>query len=333
MPKFNLFFARSSFSYNVLSLDERGASIVLGCYSKKEDNMSSKIEEFYKRWDIEYDEEKQFEEFKNRFLRTFDSTLGQTFLQNSDLRKEYLRYLALEKEDSDTSKYHPSMPEAVENLEKISGMTGYSEKLNNTELWQALRSINRFSKLVEAIQAIDWLDGLEEELKMEFASEIKKDINVSRVGVRINITESGFTLYPEGAEELDKDLVNDNLMWLQDYPEARNSFEEALQGYQSGTTPSDISDKLRKSLEALVRRVLDNGKNLENQKKELCRFLKNLGVPKEIRNIYWKILSIYAEYQNEYAKHGSGVRDEEIEFLIYLTGTFMRHLIINTREG
>lgn len=294
--------------------------------------MSSEIEEFYKRWDIEYDEEKQFEEFKNRFLRTFDSTLGQTFLQNGDLRKEYLRYLAPKKEDTNTSQYTPSMPEVVEGLKKIGKIGGHTEKLKNTELWRALQWINQLKKLMKAIQAIDWLDGIEEELKMEFASEIKKDINVSRVGVRINITESGFTLYPEGAKELDTALVNDNLMWLQDYPEARNSFEEALQGYQSGATPSDISDKLRRSLEALVRKVLDNGKNLENQKKELCQFLKNMSVPKEIRNVYWKILSIYAEYQNEYAKHGSEVRDEEIEFLIYLTGTFMRHLIINTRE-
>ena len=297
--------------------------------------MSSEIEEFYKRWDIEYDEERRFEKLKNRFLHAFDETLGRQFLKVEGLTKEYLRYLAPEKKKADSTYHKPTDFEkklGTVLVNKYQGLVGYTKELDDTELWSSLQSIDQLGELILAIQAIDWLEGMDETPKRKFAEEIKKDIDIWLIDVEMNISGESFILYPKGAEELDEALVNENLAWLSDYPDVSSNFQGALEDYQNGDNSRDIVDKLRLSLETLIKGVLDNNKSLENQESELGKFLEGKNVPVELRNLYWKILNSYSIYQNEYAKHGSEVRDEEVEFLIYLTGTFMRHLITNARE-
>jgi len=72
---------------------------------------------------------------------------------------------------------------------------------------------------------------------------------------------------------------------------------------------------------------LNNNKSLENQEKLLSEYLEQKNVPKELNNMYWKLIDYYAKYQNNYAKHEDKVDSSEIEFVIYLTGTFIRFLM------
>jgi len=67
--------------------------------------------------------------------------------------------------------------------------------------------------------------------------------------------------------------------------------------------------------------------NLKNQKGPLGNYLKDKGTPTEIREMFATLVMYYDKYQNEYAKHNDKVRESEVEFMIYLTGTFMRFLL------
>ena len=44
-----------------------------------------KIKNFYKRWNIAYDEGRKFIDFKNRALSTIDDVLGELFLSDTNL--------------------------------------------------------------------------------------------------------------------------------------------------------------------------------------------------------------------------------------------------------
>lgn len=56
--------------------------------------------------------------------------------------------------------------------------------------------------------------------------------------------------------------------------------------------------------------------------------MEEKNVPTPLRQMFSQsLVSYYTEYQNEYAKHNDKVSYLELEFVIYLTGTFMRFLI------
>ncbi|NOY98382.1 MAG: hypothetical protein GXP40_04125, partial [Chloroflexi bacterium] len=82
-----------------------------------------------------------------------------------------------------------------------------------------------------------------------------------------------------------------------------------------------------------LRKVLKNKKSLENQK-ELDSWLEMHGVHKQVRNLYGQLLfGPYTTLQNDVAKHGDEeLLPDEVEYLIYLTGTFLRFIIQLSRS-
>lgn len=289
--------------------------------------MSNKVEDFYKRWNVDYNEEKQFSQFKNRIINTIDNCLGDDFLEREELREQYLRYLAPKVEISSSKIYHPGLMDATE-FRKLFNLAGHTAYFSNTKIWKVLEQIDNYKEFVKAIQAVDWLEGLSKSKKEEFFKEVKEDIAISPgIDINVEFIEESTVLYPKGAEELDEGTVNEVLRWLSKYPEAQDNFQNALSSYGSGANPRNILDDLRLALETLFREVLNNKKRLKKQKKPLGQFQKNKGVPKYIREMYTGLIRLYADYQNENVKHKSKVEDREVEFIIYLTGTFMRYLI------
>lgn len=43
--------------------------------------------------------------------------------------------------------------------------------------------------------------------------------------------------------------------------------------------------------------------------------------------MFVKLVDYYAKYQNSYVKHDDAVIGEEVEFVIELTSSFMKHLV------
>ena len=149
------------------------------------------------------------------------------------------------------------------------------------------------------------------------------DMRIARRGAQV-------TLYPKGARLLDEAAVNDTLAWLGNHPPVARHFENALQMCLRGDVAHyrNLLDELRAALEKLIRGILNNRKSLEKQKPDLLVWMKKRGAHAQVRNMYTTLVfGHFATYQNNAVKHGDGWAESDVEFMIYLTGTFMRFLL------
>jgi len=280
-----------------------------------------KIKNFYKRWNIVYDEDKSFVDFKNRALSTIDDKLGELFLSDENLERRFLKLIA---------KHFPqSKIGGFQNISKILEVTNVKE-FRNSPVYKIISGENDFLEFIKCLQVLFWLD-LDSEVKEELYLGFKEDAELSLLDIQIKrIKGDNIIFYPKGSKLLDEKVVNDVLDWLTLYPKVQENFKSALEKYQNKIYQRNIIDDLRLSLELLLKKILNNYVNLENQEKLLGEHLKKKNIPKQLRNMYWKLIDYYAKYQNNYAKHenkADSMDSSEIEFIIYLTGTFMRFLM------
>jgi hypothetical protein len=207
-------------------------------------------------------------------------------------------------------------------------------------VYKAFATLETEEEVITGLQRLFWL--VEEEFaqnprpllllieRLELAIALNPNINF-----RIVRKGEKTIIYPRGAKLLDDALINDNLLWLKNYPMAAKSFNNALLSYQSRDENKyrNLLDDLRHAIEQLLKATLGKSKSLENQKNELLLWLKNHGVNQQIINMYHHLLfSNFSLYQNEAVKHGDKWSKMDLEFMIYLTGTFMR-LILQIQEN
>ena len=76
-----------------------------------------------------------------------------------------------------------------------------------------------------------------------------------------------------------------------------------------------------------MKQFLGNNKSLENQTKDLGVYLKDKNLSPEVSNMFFKLIDCYAKYNNLHAKHDDSVDENELDFLLYLTGSFIHFLI------
>lgn len=149
-------------------------------------------------------------------------------------------------------------------------------------------------------------------------------------GFRISVRGTSVILSPKGAVLLDEEVVNQDLDWLSDHLKALKPFKQALKTYSMNDKENyrSLFDNLRFALEQLLRTILDNRKSFENQERPLLLWLGERGIHQQILNMYKQLLfGPYRIYQNDAVKHGEEYMEDEAEFMIYLTGTFMRLLL------
>ena len=146
--------------------------------------------------------------------------------------------------------------------------------------------------------------------------------------------EDGLFIFPKGAQELDDALVSEPLEWLQNYPLSRSAWVTALKEYSEATelTASETADKFRKALERFFQEFFGSEKSLENLKSEYGTFLSSKGVPAELRNNFEKLLELYTNYINNYAKHHDKASRNVLEYIMYQTGNLIRLLITLKEE-
>ena len=279
-----------------------------------------KIKNFYKRWNIAYDEGRKFIDFKNRALSTIDDVLGELFLSDTNLERTFLKLIA---------RHFPhSKSGAFQDINKFKEIVN-QKKFENSTVYKVISGENNFVEFIKFLQVLFWLN-LPSEVKERLYFDFKEDIKLSLLDIQIKrIKKDNTIFYPKGAKLLDEKIVNDVLDWLVLYPKVQKSFKSALEKYQNKIFQRNLIDDLRLSLELLFRKLLNNNKNLENQEKFLAEYLKKKNVPKELRNMYWKLIDYYNKFQNNYAKHNDKMKvdSSEIEFILYLTGTFIRFLL------
>lgn len=171
--------------------------------------------------------------------------------------------------------------------------------------------------------------GAHEEIESIYLDVQKALRFTPEIELEVVKVENRVTLYPAGARLLDNGVVNQTLSWLEPHHNVLRAFEKALTMYSEGDASRyrNILDELRFALEQLLKNVLGNSKSLENQKTPLLTWLNERGAHQQTINMFQTLLVQYSKYQNDAVKHGEQYAENDIEFIIYLTGTFMRLLL------
>lgn len=282
------------------------------------------MEDHYKRWDIKFGYEEQFAQLKNRVLTITNELVGEFFADNVSIDQEFASVLG----QAPTIK--PYYESNISAFPKV--FTRQHKAFGSTNVYKAIEEANNLKELVTVLQVLFLiLEKHENQYLIDLAKQLEQVVKFTPgASFSVALRETTVTLYPVGAELLDKGSVNDVLAWLKTYPDVAKHFEKALQTYQTGDTSKyrNLLDDLRFALEQMLKEVLKNDKSLENQQSVLLPWLKHQGVHQQTINMYQQLLfGSYAMYQNDAVKHKEAYSIDEIEFMIYLTGTFMRLLL------
>ena len=266
------------------------------------------LKAFRKHWNHTPNDSKELDRFRTRVQEVLRSTWAGSIQMSDQMRKKFALV-------SGTS-YLP-----YENARYI-----------YTDLNQTLRGESTLYETIESIQFVLWtLQGDNPDELTEVCKWLNAAFDASPgIPVRLVHQNGKATLYPMGAQLLDEAVIDDNLAWLENYPEAAKPFQAALKIY-SLKDPSqyrNLLDNLRLSVEQMLRAILKNGKSLENQKQEFLSWLKANDAHSQIGNIYHDLLfGKFAPYQNDAVKHNEDKYTiAEVEFMLYLTGTLLRFM-------
>lgn len=289
-------------------------------------SLPDKVYDFYKRWNISYGDEPAFRLFKNRVLYVIDNTLGEIFLTYDDVVYRFAYLVGFPMKPKSTIGGRDILNRLEEMTEK-----SFFKCPVYTIFVNAKNSIEIISYLQFLFIAMEESEEISQNRIERFANELKSTIDITpSFDIRVIHQNKNVILYPGGAKLLDEELVNENLLWLEQYPAIRKHFQEALLIYAEKDVGKyrNLLDNLRLSIEELLRVILGNNKSLENQKSTLLKWLNEHSVSQQIIDMFNELLfQKYRLYQNELVKHGEGWSQIDIEFMIYLTGTFMRLLI------
>ncbi|MBD1931751.1 MULTISPECIES: hypothetical protein [Cyanophyceae] len=285
-----------------------------------------------KRWDIEIDQAAQLTQLKNRVIGVTNQLLG-PFLANEEIDQEFSFLIG---EEIEIAVYrevqYPSLGYRRTAIELSEPRTVIERAFGSTCAYKAIQKADSLERLVTVLQHLFWLlEKHKHGYLMKFAERIQEAVKLTPgSGFQVVISGKSITLYPLGAKLLDKGTVNDVLAWLENYPKVAKHFEQALKIYMDGDSGKyrNLLDNLRFAIEQLLKEVLGNKKSLENQQKELLNWLNKRGIHQEVVNLYNQLLfGQYCMYQNDAVKHSEAFSKDEIEFMIYLSGTFMRLLL------
>jgi hypothetical protein len=267
--------------------------------SKAGKTQRHRLQTLASRWGIEARESELFKAFRSRFLMLVE----QSFLW-SNLRTDGTeRQFALIVGDS-MDVLGPEYP------------------------FESARTLPEFLSLAQ--QLIWAMEESRSFAKEEFLRALQQAKNYSP-GIDFSIVRRGdtTTIYPRGASELDSALVEAPLEWLSPYPKVAEHFEEALKIVLAKDAGKyrNAMDNLRWSLEQLLKSILRNRKPIEKQNDTVLPWLRARGFHQQVVNMYLDLLKRFTQYQNDAVKHGDEWKEAELEFVIYVTGAFMRLLL------
>ena len=300
------------------------------------DNTQRKISLFNKRWNVTFDDTSTFQHLKNRLLFILDEVLGKYVLSNTSFQNRYAYLIG----------YQAPVPLSGDLNLIYKNVEAKNIGFQSTQIYQEFFKAQNQITIVWLLQYLflvleegKYYDSQDLRLKKrdELAEKVKEVLKLTpNIHIRLYKNRNGVHILPIGAKPLDEALVNDVLVWLDDYPEIKKHYYEALQMVmeKNPLVIRNLLDNLRLSLEMLLKIVLKNNEPLEEQSKYLKRWLNLRGIEENIRLMFTDLLSRdrYTQLMNEAVKHGDRVwQPAEIEFLVYQTGMFIRFLIEATQ--
>jgi hypothetical protein len=278
---------------------------------------------FNARWNILMDDVDCLDQFRKRVLHAVDRLAGEFLLAHPQLADEMLYRLA----DGPPREFKGQLAALGAKL-----LTGPDTVFTrNDQVYRLLDKAASKSDLIRVLQHIFWIL---EEGRFPHLAELAVRVDRAAtelpfIGIRVARRRGGAIIYPAGVRVLDDRVINETLDWLESYPKVVKQFSLALEIYltDAGSKRGIVLDRLRHSLEQLLRALLSNRKSLENQKDHLLPWLKARHVNQEVVSMFAVLLEKFAKYQNDAVKHDDKSAAVEVDFMIYLTGAFMRFLL------
>jgi hypothetical protein len=301
--------------------------------------LEKRLRNYYKRWNIDFTYEEELSNFKNRLIGTINKLLGDYLTKTPDIDRRFFDFFNLHKADK------PRVKKA-QPIAKIDRMTrealrpiqpdSYTEEgFGDTQIYKCIDTCNSAKDLAIIIQILFWVveeieDNEIQNIALELAREIKK-LSVLTPSASFAIYKRGkqFIICPSGDDFLDRGIIDSTLSGLENHPEISESFERALKIYLRGEISDyrSLLDNLRFTLEQFLKKILKNQFPLEKQRPALRSWFRDKGLHPQIVNLYGELLQAYYQYQNDAVKHNENFSLDEIEFMIYLTGNFMRLIL------
>lgn len=185
-----------------------------------------------------------------------------------------------------------------------------------TALFENLRAFTPAQQYRIIREMCDRVADMEDQTRREAVATLK-----------LKLLSQYASLAEDGTEDLDRGLIVETRHWLDEFPEPRRLYVEALQKHDNRVFTRNALDDLRLSLELLLQVIFGNEKSLEKQLSALGQFVQDRGGSPELGNMFFRLVEYYAKYQNTYVKHDSAVPTTEVEFIFEITSSFMRLLI------
>lgn len=271
---------------------------------------------FNKRWNIKDDEEDK-EQLKNRCLAVINNYLN-SISEYYDRKYEISDFCS----------------EIEIQLGLCSSNNDYDD-FSRTKLFRMLNSLdlntkenyNLFMYFIEIVLNYEYVHFEDEEIN-SFIIRIAEVLKISNANVMVCKNGNNYELYPMDTEFLSGALIVDVLSWLDEFEQSKKSFAKAIRTKRTESNYRGIIDELRLSIELLFKQLFKNEKSLENQTENIGRYFKENNISIEISNMYIKLMDLYTKFNNNNAKHNDNIKEIEIDYMIYLTGNFIRLIVL-----
>ncbi|PSB28988.1 hypothetical protein [Chlorogloea sp. CCALA 695] len=301
-------------------------------------DIKTKVINHNKRWNISVDADKQFIQLRNRVVGVIHQFLAQLIINDIKLDRQFKKELdyslgeEIELERNNDISSILSLNTVQKNFQSSLIGTQNKRVFTDTHIYKEIKESKNIKQLATALQVVFWiLEDKDKDLPLnKIVKELRDAAKLSPdTGFHITLIKKRVVFSPPGSKLLDEGIVNDVLEWLEKYPKVAKYFAEALKIYTDGDISKyrNLLDNLRFSIEQLLKEILGNSKSLENQKDDLLCWLDKRKKHQGIIKLYQQLLYHYCTYQNDAVKHNEAFSEDEIEFMIYLTGTFMRFLM------
>ena len=111
--------------------------------------------------------------------------------------------------------------------------------------------------------------------------QFKENKDVKDLKIKL-ITRYGQFNNGEGTNEVNETLIEETKHWLQSYPDSLKLYQEALSKFDNQVFKRNLLDDLRLSLELLLKSIIGNNKSLENQLKDIGKFIQSKNGSEEL---------------------------------------------------
>lgn len=196
--------------------------------------------------------------------------------------------------------------------------------------WRYISSFQEFkSKLAAIVTLVNLFKKMGQSQEYQFLyKNLVIALDSSHILYQVETEGDEVFIFPSGDPYLDEGEVVRPLLNLNRFPEAKQSFIDALKMYESldDRNASTVADQFRKALESFFQCFFNSQKSLENYKSEYGNYLRDKGVSQELAGNFVSLLSAYASFNNNNAKHHNKTSSLILEYLLYETGNIIRLL-------